>query len=163
MAAIAGNVTRENNLTLMQAQLRRVGIRMRPRLLANLYAPDGPLFTGRYQIAEVAYSASADPSVTNIFRSDQVPSAANGFSGQNTFRYADPQLDSLLNASDRTVDLSERARLLRRAQALIADAVPEIPLYTVTRLDAVPARLQHFKGNPTNTGIFWNIHEWEMK
>ena len=46
---------------------------------------------------------------------------------------------------------------------LIADAVPEIPLYTVTRLDAVPARLQHFKGNPTNTGIFWNIHEWEMK
>jgi len=27
----------------------------------------------------------------------------------------------------------------------------------------VPAALQHFKGNPTNTGIFWNVHEWEIK
>ena len=38
--------------------------------------------------------------------------------------------------------------------------MPEIPLYSVTRLDAVPATLQNFKGNPTNTGIFWNVHEW---
>ena len=66
-------------------------------------------------------------------------------------------------ASDRTVDRSERKALLARAQAIVADQVPEIPLYTVTRLDAVPATLEHFKGNPTNTGIFWNVHEWEIK
>jgi hypothetical protein len=46
---------------------------------------------------------------------------------------------------------------------MVSEAVPEIPLYSVTRLDAVPASLQHFKGNPTNTGIFWNVHEWEIK
>jgi len=72
-------------------------------------------------------------------------------------------LTQLLYASDRTVDRAERKQLLERAQAIIADAVPEIPLYTVTRLDAVPESLVHFKGNPTNTGIFWNVHEWEIK
>jgi hypothetical protein len=36
-------------------------------------------------------------------------------------------------------------------------------LYGITRLDAVPAALVNFKGNPTNTGIFWNVHEWEIK
>ena len=69
----------------------------------------------------------------------------------------------MLYASDRTVDRRERTRLLQQAQAMIADAAPEIPLYSITRLDAVPARLEHFKGNPTNTGIFWNVHEWEIK
>jgi hypothetical protein len=53
--------------------------------------------------------------------------------------------------------------VLDGAQAILSDAVPEIPLYNVTKLDAVPASLQHFKGNPTNTGIFWNVHEWEVK
>ncbi|PYR00612.1 MAG: hypothetical protein DMF97_09170, partial [Acidobacteria bacterium] len=61
------------------------------------------------------------------------------------------------------VDRAERLRLLHRAQAMVADAVPELPLYTVTRLDAVPKTLQHFKGNPTNTGVFWNVHEWDIR
>ena len=72
-------------------------------------------------------------------------------------------LTALLYAADRTVDREERKRLLHRAQAIVSEAAPEIPLYSVTRLDAVPASLQHFKGNPTNTGIFWNVHEWEIK
>ena len=58
---------------------------------------------------------------------------------------------------------AERTRLLYAAQKMIADAAPEIPLYNITRLYAVPASLQHFKGNPTNTGIFWNVHEWEIR
>ena len=50
--------------------------------------------------------------------------------------------------------------LLVEAQQRIAELAPEIPLYNVTRLDAVPASLENFKGNPTNAGIFWNVHEW---
>ena len=57
----------------------------------------------------------------------------------------------------------KKRRLLVAAQQRLAELVPEIPLYNVTRLDAVPSTLRHFKGNPTNTGIFWNVHEWEIK
>ena len=52
--------------------------------------------------------------------------------------------------------------MLVAAEKRIADLAPEIPLYSVTRLDATPATLKNFKGNPTNTGIFWNVHEWEI-
>jgi hypothetical protein len=48
------------------------------------------------------------------------------------------------------------------AQQRLAELAPEIPLYNVTRLDAVPSTLRNFKGNPTNTGIFWNVWEWEV-
>ena len=52
---------------------------------------------------------------------------------------------------------------LERGEQRLSELVPELPLYNVTRLDAVPTTLKNFKGNPTNTGIFWNIHEWEIR
>jgi hypothetical protein len=27
----------------------------------------------------------------------------------------------------------------------------------------VPARLTGFTGNPTNTGPFWNVHQWTLE
>ena len=66
-------------------------------------------------------------------------------------------------AADRTVDQAERTRLLGRRSRRIAELLPEMPLYNITKLDAVPAALQGFKGNPTNTGVFWNVHEWELR
>ena len=100
----------------------------------------------------------SDPELTLFFAADRTPPA-----GRNVNYLRDDRLSSVLYASDRTVDLHERTRLLQEAQQMIAELVPEIPLYNVTRLDAVPASLQHFKGNPTNTGIFWNVHEWEIR
>jgi ABC-type transport system substrate-binding protein len=99
----------------------------------------------------------ADPELTLFFAADRTPPA-----GRNINYFTDEALTKILYASDRTVDREERMRLLHRAQAMLSDAVPEIPLYSITRLDAVPATLQHFKGNPTNTGVFWNVHEWEF-
>jgi ABC-type transport system substrate-binding protein len=96
--------------------------------------------------------------LTTFFAADRTPPA-----GRNINYYKDEELTRLLYASDRTVDRPERTRLLHRAQQIVAEAAPEIPLYSITRLDAVPSRLEHFKGNPTNTGIFWNVHEWQIK
>jgi ABC-type transport system substrate-binding protein len=100
----------------------------------------------------------ADPELTLFFAADRTPPA-----GRNINYFRDDALTAILYASDRTVDREARRRLLHRAQMILSEAVPEIPLYSITRLDAVPAALQHFKGNPTNTGIFWNVDEWEIK
>jgi peptide/nickel transport system substrate-binding protein len=68
----------------------------------------------------------------------------------------------VLYASDRTVDQTKRAELLRTAQRRVAELVPELVLYNTAKIDAVPASLRNFKGNPTNAGPFWNVHEWTM-
>ena len=68
----------------------------------------------------------------------------------------------MLYESDRTVDQAKRAELLKRAQRRIADLVPEIVLYNTEKVDAVPATLRGFTGNPTNTGPFWNVYQWEV-
>ena len=83
--------------------------------------------------------------------------------GRNINYFEDEAVTALVYAADRTVDQAERTRLLGDAQRRIADLLPELPLYAITKLDAVPATLQGFKGNPTNTGVFWNVHEWEFR
>ena len=37
------------------------------------------------------------------------------------------------------------------------------PMRVQQYLDAIPYNLENFRGNPTNTGIFWNVHEWRLR
>jgi peptide/nickel transport system substrate-binding protein len=100
----------------------------------------------------------ADPELTLFFAADRTPPR-----GRNINFFADAPLTELVYAADRTVDVEERRRLLGQAQHRIAELVPELPLYGITKLDAVPAGLDGFTGNPTNTGEFWNVHAWRMR
>ena len=47
-------------------------------------------------------------------------------------------------------------------QIRVAELVPELFLYNTSKIDAVPATLTGFKGNPSNAGPFWNVHEWNL-
>jgi peptide/nickel transport system substrate-binding protein len=153
----AGYAIRENVAQAIERQLRDVGVDVRVELHDGT-AISALWFEGRFDAMLHWWQMPSDPELTTFFAADRTPPA-----GRNINYFKDDALTALLYAADRTVDREERTRLLQRAQAILSDAVPEIPLYSVTRLDAVPASLQHFKGNPTNTGIFWNVHEWEIK
>jgi peptide/nickel transport system substrate-binding protein len=153
----AGYAIRENVAQAIQQQLRAIGVDVRVELHDGT-ALSAIWFEGRFEAMLHWWQMPADPELTTFFAADRTPPA-----GRNINYFSDDAITRLVYASDRTVDPNERRTLLQRAQMLIAEAAPEIPLYSVTRLDAVPATLQHFKGNPTNTGIFWNVHEWRIE
>ncbi len=153
----AGFAVRENIAQAIERQLRDVGVDVRMELHDGT-AISALWFEGRFDAMLHWWQMPSDPELTTFFAADRTPPA-----GRNINYFKDDALTRLLYASDRTVDRAERTRLLHRIQAIVADAVPELPLYSITKLDAVPASLQHFTGNPTNTGIFWNVHEWEIK
>jgi len=153
----AGFTVRESVAQAIQRQLRDVGVDVKVELHDGT-ALSALWFEGRFDAMLHWWQMPSDPELTTFFAADRTPPA-----GRNINYFKDDELTKLLYESDRTVDRDARKRLLDRAQAIVADQVPELPLYNVTKLDAVPASLQHFKGNPTNTGIFWNVHEWEIK
>jgi peptide/nickel transport system substrate-binding protein len=153
----AGFAIRENVAQTMQRQFRDVGVDMRIRLIDGT-AISSLWFQGDFEAMLHWWHMPSDPEITLFFAKDRMPPA-----GRNINYIEDDSLTALLYASDRTVNMSERRSLLQEAQRLISELVPEIPLYNVTRLDAVPATLVNFRGNPTNTGIFWNVHEWEIR
>ncbi|MBL8959139.1 MAG: peptide ABC transporter substrate-binding protein [Gemmatimonadetes bacterium] len=152
----AGFVTRENVAQVVQRAFRDVGVDMKIQLVDGT-SISSLWFEGNFDAMLHWWHMPADPELTLFFASDRTPPA-----GRNINFVADATLDSLLYASDREIDQGRRRRLLVQVQQRLAELAPEIPLYNVTRLDGVPATLRGFKGNPTNTGVFWNVHEWDV-
>lgn len=153
----AGFAVRESVAQVLQRQFREVGVNMAISLhdgtsISQIW------FEGRFDAMLHWWQMPADPELTLFFAADRTPPA-----GRNINFVSDEPLTRLVYAADRTVDIEERKRHLRAAQIRIAELAVEIPLYNVTKLDAVPAGLRGFKGNPTNIGAFWNVHEWEIR
>jgi peptide/nickel transport system substrate-binding protein len=152
----AGFAIRESVAQAIQRQLREVGVDMRVRLIDGT-AISSVWFAGDFDAMLHWWQSGADPEITLFFAADRTPPA-----GRNINYLQDDSLTRILYASDRTADQDRRRELLRAAQRRVAELVPEVPLYNTAKIDAVPATLRNFRGNPTNAGPFWNVHEWEV-
>lgn len=147
---------------LIAEQARAAGIRVEPRSLpgARLFGP--LLVQGDFTALMTAIGGGVDPSVTGLLAGDQIPTEGNGFSGQNVYRWSDPEADSLMRRSDREVDDAARSGTLARLQDIVAREVPLIPLYqqpnTVVHTDA----LSGVRENPTQAEVFWNSAVWSL-
>jgi peptide/nickel transport system substrate-binding protein len=153
----SGHAEWEKVLQVVQAQLRQVGIQFEirnyePTLLGELW------FGGKTQFFLSAWTLPADPEITLFFAADRTPPA-----GRNIYFYENEELTEILYASDQTVDRERRKELLFRAQEIVARDVPLIPLYNRTIVSAFPQSLKNVKPNPTNAGLFWNVHEWTFE
>jgi peptide/nickel transport system substrate-binding protein len=153
----AGYAIRENTAQAIQRQLKDVGVSVQVRLIDGT-SISSVWFSGQFDAFLHWWQLGPDPELTLMFAADRSPPA-----GRNVDYYKDDTLTKMLYASDRTVDRAKRAALLEAAQRRIADMAVEIPLYNTSKVDAVPAALKNFKGNPTNAGPFWNVHEWELQ
>jgi peptide/nickel transport system substrate-binding protein len=162
MSTLSGDDLRRTEVRLMAEQAADAGIdiKLRSRTPDQLFGND--LGQGDFTTALLAFGGGVDPSPTALLASDQIPSEENGFSGQNVYRWSDPEVDRLLRSSDREVDEDARVEQLGRIQEILADDVPLIPLYaqpnTVAHIDA----LQGVRENPTQAEVFWNSGEWSL-
>ncbi len=152
----AGFAIRENIAQVLQQQFKDVGVNVSVRLIDGT-SISSVWFAGDFDAMLHWWQSGADPEITLFFASDRTPP-----NGRNINYFADDSLTRILYASDRTADQDKRKLLLQQAQRRVAELVPEIVLYNTAKIDAVPATLRNFKGNPTNAGPFWNVHEWEL-
>ena len=152
----AGFTIRESVAQTLQQAFRDVGVEAKVQLLDGT-SISGVWFSGEFDAMLHWWQMGADPELTLFFASDRTPP-----DGRNVDYLSDSALTALLYRSDRTVDLAARDAMLREVQRRVAELAPEIVLYNTAKVDAVPARLRNFTGNPTNAGPFWNVHLWEI-
>jgi ABC-type transport system substrate-binding protein len=89
---------------------------------------------------------------------NQIPSAANNGKGQNSTGEDNPEVDSLFNQARSTVDLSQRTKAYKSAEALLAKDLPEIPLYQQVVVNSETSRLHGVQLND----VVWtfNMYDW---
>lgn len=162
MSTFSGDDLRRTEVRLLAEQARKAGIEvhLRSRTPDQLFGND--LAHGDFTTALLAFGGGVDPSPTGLLASDQIPAEENGFTGQNVYRWSDPEVDRLLRSSDREVDEDARVAQLGRIQEILADQVPLIPLYAQPNTVAHVEALQGVRENPTQAEVFWNSGEWSL-
>jgi peptide/nickel transport system substrate-binding protein len=152
----SGFAIRENVAQALQQQFRAIGVDMQVRVIDGT-SISSIWFKGDFDAMLHWWQQGADPELTLFFAKDRMPPR-----GRNINYFRDDSLTSMLYASDREIDAGRRNALLKQAQQRLATLVPELPLYNTAKVDAVPATLRGFTGNPTNAGPFWNVHTWSF-
>ncbi|HZY65011.1 MAG TPA: peptide ABC transporter substrate-binding protein [Rubrobacteraceae bacterium] len=142
----------------IQRQLENVGVTVEIDNADSSTLFGERLPEGRFQMGEWAWLATPEPQLTWLFGADAIPP-----DGQNYYRYENPEASFLMSRADKTINISERARLIKQVQRIIADDLPVIPLYQRPVYYAYDEDLEGPKINPTLAGPFWNIGEWSVR
>ena len=129
LATTAGNRSRELVEQVLQSQWKQIGIAIRihnepARVLFGETLPHR-----RFELAMYAWSSAPENAPRSIFRSDEVPSEANAYAGENLVGYKNPEMDRIIDALEIELDQDKRKALWAAAQRLYAADLPSLPLF----------------------------------
>jgi peptide/nickel transport system substrate-binding protein len=124
-----GNKRRQLTAEILRNQWQQAGFQLTvtPESAGVLFGKD--FSSGNFQAA-IATSTPTDndPGECNLWCSSNIPSAANGNSGQDIDRISDPNLDRAWAAVDGNLASSVRIKDAHDGQSILADLVPAIPI-----------------------------------
>jgi peptide/nickel transport system substrate-binding protein len=126
----AGNRTRELVQQVLQSQWRRLGIDIRirnePARVFFGQTMTERRFTG---LAMFAWMSAPEHVPRTIMHSEEIPTAANAWVGQNYAGYVNPEVDQLIDGIEIELDRDKRRAMWWRLQEIYADELPALPLY----------------------------------
>jgi peptide/nickel transport system substrate-binding protein len=119
-----GNPARELAFRIMRTQLRSVGIELQPNLVTPAQFTGGVISGGNWDIVMFSFAGSPMGAANS--------KVVHGCGGTSNFaRYCNRTVTRLLEQVETTVDDGARATLLNRADALMAQDVPLLPLFSL--------------------------------
>jgi peptide/nickel transport system substrate-binding protein len=148
----AGSTDRIAIAQVIQAQLKDVGVEVTFRTLESA-AWTQQWRNGDWEGIVSAWFLPADPSITGLY-------ACGG--PNNMTGLCDPELDALMEESDRHLDFEARKRALDAAQVRLAEIYRALPIYYNVVPQVVSTAVGSFRGSGTNFGSFWNLWEWTL-
>lgn len=126
----AGNRTRELVEQVLQSQWRRLGIDVRirnePARVFFGETTSKRRFTG---MAMFAWISAPENVPRTTLHSEEIPTEANGWSGQNYTGFRNAEMDQLIDELERELDRDQRRAMWERLQQIYAEELPALPLY----------------------------------
>jgi peptide/nickel transport system substrate-binding protein len=156
-ANIAGEQIRVQLLSLIHAQWKELGIDAEINLVdvGTMFGDMHP--NNNFETSYSYIGRYADPDIGNLYLDRDTYENRNNYVG-----YSNPQVDELILASQQTADQNQRNEYLKEAQAIIAEAVPQIFLAWRANTTAVNERVKGYRSAPAYIEL-WNIAEWYVE
>ena len=148
-----GNEQRILAATVMQSQLREVGIDVRIRTVEWAAFIREFVNKGRFDAVLLGWTIPQDPDLFSVWHSSQTFEG-----GLNFTHYRNPEVDKLLEEAQSTPDQKTRAELYHRIQEIFAADQPYCFLFVPYALPVVQRRFQGIE--PALAGIMYNFEKW---
>jgi peptide/nickel transport system substrate-binding protein len=143
---------------LMQQELHAAGIDLRIKNYPTslLFAQDGPLYGGRYDLSLTIDTNAPDPDNEGEWSGAFIPPH-----GANTTFLDDPVITQTSHEAARTFDRGLRKALYAREEARIHELVPAIFLYWQIAYAAYNSDLKHYRAAEYLSSN-WNAWQWSF-
>lgn len=126
----AGNKSRELIQQVLQSQWRRSGVDIRIRNQpARVFFGETVSRRKFEHMAMYAWISAPQGVPRTTLHSTMIPSAANGWSGQNYPGFAHPAMDKALDDAETNCDPAENRAIWKNLQRVYAEELPALPLY----------------------------------
>ena len=149
----------------LQASLAQCGVKvdLQPTPSNELLAPgpDGPVFGRNFSMAQFAWITSLDPPCF-LYTSSEIPGPypdfPRGWGGANVSGYSNPEFDQACRQALFSLpDSPEHTEAQRQAQAIFAEDLPAIPLYTRSKLVVTRPDMCGVLVDPSSGSALWNL------
>ena len=148
----AGNAMRQQMALLIQADLARVGIRVRP-VQVEFTSLIARLESGDYEAVIWAWTEATKVDLIALWGTPRENEATDNYLG-----YSNPEVDRLIAAAREETDGAKAKALFDRAQALIVEDQPVTFLYEANQLVGVS---RHLRGADINAAsVYFNVADW---
>jgi peptide/nickel transport system substrate-binding protein len=142
----------------VQSQLKPYGINLQIRNypVNVLFAPTGPLYTGKYDISWTVSINAPDPDNSGLWNSKYVPPH-----GGNTSHLSDPIVDRTSTQALLTYDHAVRKKLYQQEEERIHQLVPSVFFYWENEYTAVNSDMKNLKPAAFVQDT-WNAWDWQI-
>ncbi len=148
-----GNKERELAATIIQEQLKKIGVKVNVRILEWSTLIHQYMDKKNFDAILLGWNMTPDPDCFDIWSSEKTREGEYNF-----ISYKNPQVDILLALGRKTFDREERMKIYHKVHALIAEDQPYAFLYVRDSLIGVDKRFQGIKVEPI--GIGYNFTKW---
>jgi peptide/nickel transport system substrate-binding protein len=148
-----GNDTRKNAATIIQSDLKRVGIKVHIRVIEWAAFLKNFINKRNFEATLLGWGIGIDPSQIDIWNSEKT-----GETQLNFITYQNKEVDELLEKGAATYDPQERKKYYDKFQEIIAEDQPYTFLYVQDALPVISSRFQGIKPEPA--GIGYNFIKW---
>jgi peptide/nickel transport system substrate-binding protein len=149
-----GNKSREKAATIIQQNLKRVGIKVDIRVIEWAAFLKNFINKRKFDAVLLGWSIGIDPDQKDIWLSTKI-----GEHELNFISYNNPRVDELLGEKAvKTYDRAERKKYYDEFQAIIAEDQPYTFLYAPYSLPIISARIKGIK--PAPIGIGYSFDKW---
>lgn len=148
-----GNEQRARVASIIQSQLKAVGIEVQIRTVEWAAFLKEFIDKGRYDAVVLGWSITQDPDIYDVWHSSK---AHEG--GLNFMRYKNAELDALLIEARTELDQAKRKPLYDKIQEILHHDQPYCFLFVPYSLPIIKSKFHGIK--PAPAGIMYNFDQW---